>query len=93
MSLLAWSMMAIALWHFTVYLPDKFLGGIVGAFAAGLIGAIAFGFVVNGFEIPGRADTDLAQAFIAIPGTLIGLGVCYWLGLRSEAQEQLEAGS
>ena len=32
MALLAWVMMGIALWHFTVFLPDRFWAGIVGAF-------------------------------------------------------------
>ena len=34
MSLLVWVMMGIAVWHFTVFLPDRFWGGIVGAFLA-----------------------------------------------------------
>ncbi len=92
MGLLAWSMMAIAIWHFTVFLPDRFAGGIVGAFLAAIVGAIAFGFVANGFTIPGRADTDLIQAFIAIPGTLLGLGFGYWLGVRNEKLTAEEAG-
>lgn len=90
MSALVWVMMAIALWHFTVYLPDRFIGGIVGAFLASIVGAMLFGFIVNGLEIPGRTDTDLIQAFIAIPGTMIGLGVAYWLGVRKEQQEAQE---
>lgn len=92
MGLLAWSMMAIAIWHFTVFLPDRFAGGIVGAFLAAIVGAIAFGFVANGFAIPGRVDTDLIQAFIAIPGTLLGLGFDYWLGVRNEKLAAVEAG-
>ena len=80
MALLAWSMMGIAIWHFTVFLPDKFWGGIVGAFAAALFGSVIFSFVVNGFQIPGRLDTGIEQAFIAIPGCLIGLGICFWAG-------------
>ena len=31
MGLVVWTMMAIAVWHFTVFVPDRFLGGIVGA--------------------------------------------------------------
>ena len=84
MSALAWVMMGIALWHFTVYLPDKFWGGIVGAFVASVIGAFLFGFIVNGFTVPGTHETDLIQAFIAIPGTLIGLGVAWFIGSRNE---------
>ncbi|MGK2878917.1 MAG: hypothetical protein ACSLFF_10165 [Solirubrobacterales bacterium] len=88
MAALAWVMMALAIWHFTVHLPDKFWGGIIGAFVAGIIGAVIFGFVVNGFSVPGQDDTDLVQAFIAIPGTLIGLGICYFIGMRREDAEE-----
>ena len=84
MSALAWVMMAIALWHFTVYVPDKFWGGIVGAFVFSIIGAVVFGFIANGFTVPGTSDTHLIQALLAIPGTLIGLGICYFLGSRNE---------
>ena len=34
MSMLVWVMMGIAVWHFTVFVPDRFWGGIVGAFLA-----------------------------------------------------------
>ena len=88
MAALAWVMMALAIWHFTVYLPDKFWGGIIGAFVAGIIGAVVFGFIVNGFSVPGQDDTDLVQAFIAVPGTLIGLGICYFIGMRQEDAEE-----
>jgi hypothetical protein len=84
MAALAWVMMAIAIWHFTVYLPDHFWGGIIGAFAAAIIGAVIFGVLINGFSVPGRTETDLIQAFEAIPGTLIGLGICYFVGIRRE---------
>jgi uncharacterized membrane protein YeaQ/YmgE (transglycosylase-associated protein family) len=88
MAALAWVMMALAIWHFAVYLPDRFFGGIVGAFAASIIGAVIFGFIVNGFDIPGRDDTNLIQALIAIPGAMIGLGICYFIGVRREAAEE-----
>ena len=32
MGMLAWVMMGLALWHFTIWLPDRYWGGIVGAF-------------------------------------------------------------
>jgi uncharacterized membrane protein YeaQ/YmgE (transglycosylase-associated protein family) len=86
MSLLVWVMMGIAVWHFTVFLPDRFRGGIVGAFLAGAIGAALFGFVVNGLTVPGRHDTELVQAFIAIPGAAIGLAISYLWGSRADAQ-------
>jgi uncharacterized membrane protein YeaQ/YmgE (transglycosylase-associated protein family) len=88
MAALAWVLMALAIWHFAVFVPEKFWGGITGAFAAAIIGALIFGFVVNGFSVPGRSDTDLVQAFIAIPGAIIGLGISYFIGARQEAADE-----
>jgi hypothetical protein len=86
MSMLVWVMMGIALWHFTVWFPDHFWGGIVGAFLAATIGSVVFSFVVNGFTVPGRHDTHIIEAFIAVPGALLGLGLSYWYGMRQEQQ-------
>ncbi len=82
MALFAWVMMGLALWHFTVFVPDRFWGGIVGAFLAALIGSVLFGLIINGFTIPGRDDTTIMSALEAIPGTLIGLAICYLVGAR-----------
>jgi hypothetical protein len=84
MSLLVWVMMGIAIWHFTVWLPDRFWGGIVGAFLAAIIGAVILGFVANGLVVPGRHDTHVGQALLAIPGALLGLAASYLYGERSE---------
>ena len=40
MAMVVWVMMGIAVWHFTVFLPDRFWGGIVGAFVAAFVGAV-----------------------------------------------------
>ena len=85
MSMLVWVMMGIAVWHFMVFLPDRFYGGIVGAFGAAIVGAALFGLIVAGLTIPGRHDTEIAQAFIAIPGALMGLGASWLIGARSES--------
>jgi hypothetical protein len=37
MSVLIWVMVAIAVWHLAVLVPDRFWGGIVGAFLAALV--------------------------------------------------------
>lgn len=84
MAMLAWVMMGLALWHFAIWLPDRYWGGIVGAFLGALIGAALFGFLVNGLHIPGRHDTHLATALEAIPGALIGMALVYIVGLRRE---------
>jgi hypothetical protein len=85
MSMLVWVMMAIALWHFTVWVPDRFWGGIVGALLAAIFGAAVFGVLVSGFRVPGESDTTIVAALESIPGTLIGLGLSYWFGSRLEA--------
>ncbi len=82
MALLVWAMMGIALWHFTIFIPDRFWGGIVGAFMGALFGAVIIGFAVNGFSVPGQADTHLASALEAIPGALAGIAVVYFAGVR-----------
>ena len=68
MSLVVWTMMGIAVWHFTVFVPDRFWGGIVGAFLA----AVAVGGAVRvhrqRLHGPGPERHDLVQALIAIPG-------------------------
>ena len=87
MAALVWTMVGLALWHFTVFLPDNFYGGIVGAFCGALLGANIFGIIVNLGSIPGESDTDLLTGVEAIPGTLIGLGLMWWLGVRQMAAE------
>lgn len=86
MALLVWFMMGIALWHFTVFLPDRFWQGIVGAFIGAVLGAVIFGLIVEIFSGKGLGDTDLGTALTAIPGVAIGLGVVYVLGVRAEQQ-------
>jgi len=80
MSLFVWIMMGIALWHFTVWVPDKFWGGIVGAFVAAVIGAAVFGFCIAGFQIIGRHDLTITAAFEAIPGAIIALAASWYYG-------------
>jgi hypothetical protein len=84
MGMLAWVIMGLALWHFTIWLPDRYWGGIVGALLGALAGAIVFGLIVNGFSIPGRHATHLATALQAIPGALIGMALVYVEGMRRE---------
>ena len=86
MALLVWFTMGIALWHFTVFLPDHFWQGIVGAFVGSVIGSILFGLIVWTISGRGLGDTDLATALLAIPGTAIGLAVVYAIGVRAEQQ-------
>jgi uncharacterized membrane protein YeaQ/YmgE (transglycosylase-associated protein family) len=89
MAMFAWVMMGLAIWHFTIFLPDRFWGGIVGAFLAAIFGAIVCGLIVNGLTVPGRHDTHILQALEAVPGTLIAIALCYWRGMR-QGNEAIE---
>jgi hypothetical protein len=84
MAALVWVMMGIALWHFTIFVPDHFWSGIVGAFVGAVLGAIVFGFLVHGLTVPGQSDTDLVNALEAIPGAIAGMTAVYFIGLRQE---------
>jgi hypothetical protein len=84
MALLVWFTMGIALWHFTVFLPDRFWQGIVGAFLGSVIGAVVFGAIVEVISNRGIGDTDVLTALTAIPGVVIGLAVIWAIGVRSE---------
>lgn len=86
MALVVFFTMGIALWHFTVFVPDRFWQGIVGAFIGSVLGSIIFGMIVQEVQGKGLGDTDLGTALIAIPGVLIGLGVVYAIGIRSEGE-------
>jgi hypothetical protein len=88
MALLVWFTLAIALWHFTVFVPDRFWGGIVGAFLGAIIGGMLSGAIVQVALGRGIGETDLGTALAAIPGTIVALAVVYAVGARSEALER-----
>jgi hypothetical protein len=81
-------MVGLAVWHFTVFLPDDFYGGIVGAFAGAVIGSVVFGIIVNAGSIPGESGTDFVTGVEGVVGAVLGLGVTWWLGKRELAQQR-----
>jgi hypothetical protein len=92
MSMLVWVMTGIAVWHFTVFFPDRFWGGIVGAFLAAVVASAFFGLIVNGGSVPGRNDTEIIQAILAIPGAALGLAASYYWGARVDAAAGVDHG-
>ncbi len=91
MGMLGWVMMALAIWHFTIWLPDRFWGGIVGALVGSLCGGVVFGLLVFGLKtgalsIPGQKATDIAVVCYAVPGALLGIAAVYFIGVRQEQQ-------
>jgi hypothetical protein len=87
MGMLAWVMMAIALWHFTIFLPDRFWSGIVGAFLGALAGGVVSGLLISGFSVPGNDDISIVTALYAVPGAVAGVALVYWIGVRQEGVE------
>jgi len=87
MALLVWFTLGIALWHFTVFVPDRFWGGIVGAFIGAIAGAMVSGAIVQVALGRGIGETDFGTALAAVPGTLIGLAAIYAIGARAETAE------
>jgi hypothetical protein len=85
---LVWFTMGVALWHFTVFVPDRFRGGIVGAFLGAAVGAMASGAIAQILLDKTIGDTDLATAVYAIPGTIIGLAVVYAMGVRAGVEAE-----
>jgi hypothetical protein len=92
MGLLAWVIMGLALWHYTIFLPDRFWGGIVGAFLASLAGAIVSGLVIsaaaNGKAIPGLHATHVSTVLYAVPGALAGMALAYLFGASRERADE-----
>jgi len=89
MGMLAWVMMGLAIWHYTIFLPDRFWGGIVGAFVGSLVGSVVVGLIiysvkVSSLRIPGERATNIGVVLYAVPGALIGIAIVYLLGLRRE---------
>ena len=88
MALVVFFIMGIALWHFAVFVPDRFWQGIVGAFLGAILGSVIFGWIVQAASGKSLGDTDISTALIAIPGTAIGLAVVYAIGVRSEERAE-----
>ncbi len=82
MALLVWTMVGLAVWHFTIFVPDRFWAGIVGACLGAIAGAILFGMVVSGFSVPGRDDTNILTALLGIPGAVLGIAATWFIGDR-----------
>lgn len=90
MALVVWIMVGIALWHLTVFVPDRFWQGIVGAFLGAMVGAVVSGAIVQAILGRSLGETDLLTFFAAIPGFLIGTWIIYLIGQRQEDFEPAE---
>jgi uncharacterized membrane protein YeaQ/YmgE (transglycosylase-associated protein family) len=80
LSIVAWVMIGIAFWHFAVLVPDRFWGGIVGAFLAAVAGALVSGFMLPQPGVPGENPPGAGEAIWAIPGAIAALVGSYYYG-------------
>ena len=88
MAALVWFTAGVAIWHFTVFVPDRFWAGIVGAFLGSAAGAMITGAIFQIGSGRGIGETDIATALVAVPGALIGIAVVYVIGERAERERQ-----
>jgi len=84
MALVVWFTMGVALWHFTIFVPDRFWGGIVGALLASAAGAMVTGAIAQVASGKSIGDTDIGTALVAVPGVLIALAIAWFVGVRAE---------
>ena len=89
MAALVWFTTGVAIWHFTVFVPDRFWAGIVGALLGASVGAMvtgAIGHIASGASI---GESGVETVLYAVPGTLLGLAVVYAIGARQEREREL----
>ena len=91
MALLVWFTTGVAIWHFTVFVPDRFWSGIVGAFLGASAGAVVTGAIAQVATGQGIGETDIATVLFAVPGALLGLALVYMIGAREEAARAADA--
>ncbi len=84
MAVLVWFTVGVGLWHFTVFFPDRFWGGIVGALLGAIAGAMISGAIAQMATGDSVGNTGIETVLFAVPGTLIGIWVMYLIGTRNE---------
>ena len=75
-----WVTAATAMWHFSVLVPDRFYGGIIGALGAANGAALIVGFLSSGLAVPETAS--VADAVIGSIGASAGLAASWLAGSR-----------
>jgi hypothetical protein len=89
-SIFVWTMVGIAFWHAAVLVPDRFWGGIVGAFAAAVAGGLASGYALPEPGIPTENPPGVGEALWAMPGATVALVASYLYGAYRDRQQGIE---
>lgn len=87
MAIVVWVTVGLALWHFSIFVPERFWQGIIGALLGALAGAMISGALIQMALGDGVNDTNVVTFLAAIPGTLAGVAFIYWIGMRSRDPE------
>lgn len=88
MAPLVWFTVGVAIWHFVVFVPDRFWSGIVGAFLGAAGGAMITGAVAQAAIGASLGETSFATILYALPGSIAGMGLVYVIGARAESAAQ-----
>ncbi len=78
-------MIGVAFWHFAALVPDRFWGGIFGAFVAAVAGALVSGLLLPEPGISQENPPGAAEAIWAIPGSVAALTASYLYGARRDS--------
>jgi hypothetical protein len=81
-SIFVWVMIGIGIWHACVLVPDRFYGGLVGAFLTAVVGASVSGFLLPAPHNP----PGFEQALWPIPGCVLALAALYVYGIHRDRQ-------
>lgn len=87
MAIVVWTTVGLALWHFSIFVPERFWQGIIGALLGAVGGALLSGAVIQLALGRALAETDMITFLAAVPGTLIGVALIYWIGERAGEPE------
>jgi uncharacterized membrane protein YccC len=87
MAVLVWVMIAIAIWHFTVLVPDRFWGGIIGAFMVAVAGGLIGGYLLPAPGLPADNPPGIDEAVFAAVGSVAALALSYAYGSRLAARD------
>ena len=79
---LAWAMMGIAIWHFAIFIPDRFWGGIVGSVRLRAARRGHLRLHPRRLQVPGKNDIQLLTALEGHPRRRDRPRRCYGLGVR-----------
>ena len=66
--------------------PDKFTGGIIGAFLAAVAGALLAGYLLPSPGVPPDNPPGFNKAIWPIPGAVLALALLYAHGARRERE-------